>query len=162
MTTVLERLERDFAYNAWANGETLKSAQAAGRLPARAGAVLAHIAAAEWLWLRRLGQSAPALDVWPPLTPDECASQFRDLSRAWPTYLVKLGPESLATQICYTNTKGEGWSNTVEDVLTHVVLHSAYHRGQIATLLRESGATPAYTDYIECVRRGHMKGHGPD
>ena len=159
MTTVRDRLERELAHNAWANRETLKSTQAAGHLPARAGAVLAHIAAAEWLWLHRLGQPAPALDVWPPLTPDECDDQFRELSRAWRTYLEKLGPESLQTEIEYTNTKGEAWTNTVADVLTHVVLHSSHHRGQIALLMRESGATPAYTDYIECVRRGFLD-HG--
>jgi uncharacterized damage-inducible protein DinB len=33
-------------------------------------------------------------------------------------------------------------------------MHSQYHRGQIALVLRESGAEPAYTDYIQAVRTG--------
>jgi len=39
-------------------------------------------------------------------------------------------------------------------VLTHVVLHSAYHRGQIATQMRAGGEAPAHTDFIHAVRRG--------
>ena len=40
----------------------------------------------------------------------------------------------------------------MEDVLLHVVMHSVYHRGQIATEVRAAGHTPAYTDYIQAVR----------
>jgi uncharacterized damage-inducible protein DinB len=35
-----------------------------------------------------------------------------------------------------------------------VLLHSAYHRGQIASFMRASGDTPAYTDFILAVRQG--------
>jgi uncharacterized damage-inducible protein DinB len=38
--------------------------------------------------------------------------------------------------------------------LTHVLLHSAYHRGQIASQMRGNGQTPAYTDFIHAVRQG--------
>jgi uncharacterized damage-inducible protein DinB len=54
----------------------------------------------------------------------------------------------------YTNSKGEPWTSTVEDILTHLVIHSAYHRGQIASDLRNAGQKPAYTDYIHAVRQG--------
>jgi uncharacterized damage-inducible protein DinB len=42
----------------------------------------------------------------------------------------------------------------VQDVLTHVVLHSAYHRGQIASQMRAGGEQPAYTDFIHAARQG--------
>jgi len=45
----------------------------------------------------------------------------------------------------------------VGDILTHVLLHSAYHRGQIAVDLRAAGLTPAYTDYIHAVRQGKIR-----
>lgn len=156
MSDARDRVERELAYNAWANRETVKSALVAQHLSARAGAVLAHIAAAEWLWLKRLGHPAPEMDVWPPLAPAECEVQFQNLSEAWQAYVARLTSESLVREIHYTNSKGEGWTNSVVDVLTHVVLHSSYHRGQIVTLMRAAGDTPAYTDYIECVRRGHI------
>jgi uncharacterized damage-inducible protein DinB len=99
------------------------------------------------------------MEVWSVLPLTECQAQLRKLSRAWQAYLDCLTPESLEQPIRYTNSKGEDWSNTVADVLTHVVLHSSYHRGQIASLLGGAGETAAYSDYIECVRRGYLE-HG--
>lgn len=50
--------------------------------------------------------------------------------------------------------KGDSFSSTIEDILQHVITHSAYHRGQIAADLRTSGSTPAYTDFIHATRNG--------
>ena len=40
------------------------------------------------------------------------------------------------------------------DILTHVTMHGAYHRAQIAAAVRESGGEPAYTDFIHAARQG--------
>ena len=98
------------------------------------------------------------MEVWPTLPLTECEGQLRELSRAWQACIDGLTSESLGQQIRYTNSKGEDWSNAVGDVLTHVVLHSSYHRGQIASSLGRAGEAAAYSDYIECVRRGYLEG----
>lgn len=153
---LITRLSRELAYNAWANREALRSLLAARAAPDRAVAVIAHIIGAEWTWLERLGHPGPDVAVWPSVPPDECASRLDDLARAWSDHVRGLTADGLDQEITYTNSKGERWSNSVADVLTHVVLHSAYHRGQIASLLGRAGETAAYTDYIEWVRRGHV------
>ncbi len=155
--TLIERLNRELSYNAWANREVLRSLPAARSVPERAGAVMAHIIGAEWLWLRRLGHDSPPMAVWPALSLAECQGRLAELSQAWQAFSDGLRPESLEQQIRYTNSKGENWSNTVADMLTHVVLHSSYHRGQIASFLGRAGEVPAYSDYIECVRRGYLE-----
>jgi uncharacterized damage-inducible protein DinB len=99
--------------------------------------------------------------VWPSVPPGECASRLDELALAWSDYLRGLTAQGLAREVAYTNSKGERWSNSVADVLTHVVLHSSYHRGQIASLLGRAGESAAYTDYIEWVRRGHSGGAWP-
>jgi uncharacterized damage-inducible protein DinB len=76
---------------------------------------------------------------------------------AWKNYLTNLSPDDLEKQIDYRNSKGEAWSSRVDDVLTHVVMHSAYHRGQIALEMREAGLQPAYTDFIHGVRQGFVE-----
>jgi len=48
-------------------------------------------------------------------------------------------------------------ASRVEDILTHVLFHSAYHRGQIALQMRASALEPAYTDFIHAVRQGFVK-----
>ena len=155
---ILARLTREFAYNAWANAEVLRSLFAARTVPERAAEVMAHVVGAEWLFLRRLGQVAPNVPVWPALSLAECEQHLTQLARAWCSYLGGLAPGALTQQIGYTNSKGENWSNTVTDILTHVVLHSSYHRGQIATLL---GRASSYSDYIEWARRGYLAGGRP-
>ncbi len=155
---VIVRLRREFAYNAWANRQTLESLRAAREVPARAAEVMAHIIAAEWLWLRRLGRPGPELPVWPALSVQACDAQLQAVSAACEAFLAGLSPEQLEQAVAYTNSKGERWSNAIVDILTHVLLHSSYHRGQIATLLGRAGEKAAYSDYIECVRRGHLEG----
>lgn len=48
----------------------------------------------------------------------------------------------------YSTTKGQQFSNTVRDILFHIVNHSTYHRGQIAADFRQQGIEPLVTDYI--------------
>jgi len=41
-------------------------------------------------------------------------------------------------------------------ILSHVIIHGGYHRGQIAILLRQAGSDPAVTDFIAYVRSRHL------
>ena len=122
---------------------------------------MGHIIGAEWLWLRRMGQPVPDVEVWPTVPLGECTSRLDGLTRTWRGYVTGLMPELLGREIAYTNSKGERWSNQVADVLTHVILHSSYHRGQIASLLGRAEEPAAYSDYIELVRRGHSAAGWP-
>jgi uncharacterized damage-inducible protein DinB len=74
----------------------------------------------------------------------------------WRDYLADAGAGRVADRVTYTNSKAEEWSNTAEDILIHVTIHSAYHRGQIASDLRGAGQRPAYTDFIHAVRQGFI------
>jgi uncharacterized damage-inducible protein DinB len=153
----LADLRRLFAYEAWANRETLAALAAAADPPAAALSRFAHVVGAGRLWLGRLLGEPPAV-VWPALDLAGCRAGCADLERRWEAYLADLAPADLARVVSYVNSRGEPWSSTVGDVLTHVVLHGTHHRGQIAADLRAAGAEPAYTDFIEAVRRGHLPG----
>lgn len=54
----------------------------------------------------------------------------------------------LGKVIDYKNSKGDAFSNTVQDILFHVVNHTTHHRGQIVSDFRQSGIAPLVTDYI--------------
>jgi uncharacterized damage-inducible protein DinB len=152
---VSRELVRLLRYDIWANGETVESLRQ-GPPPARSLKWMGHIVAAEYLWLARLRQEPARLSVWPDLPVEECAACLGELSGMWHEYLANAGPRRLAEQVAYTNSKGEEWTSAVEDILTHVTIHSAYHRGQIASDLRAAGQTPAYTDFIHAVRQGFI------
>ena len=146
-----QQLERLLRYDLWANGETLASLRLPPT-PAKSLAWMGHIVAAELLWLTRLRSEAPPVPVWPDLTLEQCAERLEELKSAWPAYLETVSGSDLGTSVTYTNSKGESWTSTVEEIVTHVVIHSAYHRGQIASNLRAAGHQPAYTDYAHATR----------
>ena len=140
-------MKRLFDYDDWANREEVRHLRALASPPARAVKILAHIVGTQWLWIGRLRRDPKPAAIWPDLTLDEIAYQLDRLRDEWPHEFEK------RELIEYVNTKGERWTSASQDILMHAVLHGAYHRGQIATIVRDAGSTPAYTDYIECIRR---------
>jgi uncharacterized damage-inducible protein DinB len=58
--------------------------------------------------------------------------------------------------VLYANTKGQRFENTVAEILLQVLLHGAYHRGQIAADVRAAGGEPALTDLIHAIREKHV------
>lgn len=149
-------LRREFAYDAWANGEVLAAINAAGA-DAQSVRLMAHILAAERVWLERLRQQPQSVPVWPQPDLARCEQEAAELAKLWREYLELLTAGDIAQTISYKNSKGESWTSAIVDVLTHVVMHSAYHRGQIASHMRASGHIPAYTDFIHGVRQGFVE-----
>jgi uncharacterized damage-inducible protein DinB len=150
---LIEHLRRQFDYDAWANREVFASLSASARPTARTGQLLAHILSAERLWLERIREQPQSLPVWPDFRLDRCEAQIVELAELWSGYLSELSAAGLSENVAYRNSKGEPWTSSVQDILTHVILHSAYHRGQIASLVRAAGEQPAYTDFIYAVRQ---------
>jgi uncharacterized damage-inducible protein DinB len=141
-----------FSYTRWADRETLGSLERAGEPPTRALQIMAHILAAEQLWLNRLRNHAPTGPVWPEWSLAQSAIAADKIHAQWNEYLHTLTVDDMSVRISYTNTQGEQFSNEIGEVLTHVVTHGAYHRGQIAAELRRAGFSPALTDFIHAAR----------
>ncbi len=151
MKDVRHHFLRMFVYDHWANRECL-SAIAKGNGSAEALRRIAHVLSAEKLWLERLRGEPQTTPVWPSATVDQCVALADEMSQQWSKYVREC--PGLDYKIEYRNTRGEKWSSRVEDILTHVLMHSTYHRGQVALELRTSGAEPASTDFIHAVRKG--------
>ncbi len=150
-----------FAYDDWANRECLAAMRAADPVSADTLGRMGHILSAQKLWLERILKDPQSMPVWPTSTIEDCTSLAGEIRSAWRNYLERLGnqfaPGSLDDKVEYRNSKGELWSSRVQDVLIHVLFHSAYHRGQIALQMRASGTEPAYTDFIHAVRQGFVE-----
>jgi uncharacterized damage-inducible protein DinB len=99
-----------------------------------------------------LNATTPRVTVWPKLSVDECETLGKENISAFNGVVSRLTPEMLRTPITYRNSAGDQFTSTIEDILTHVALHGAYHRGQIAASLRAGGDTPSPTDYIAFTR----------
>ena len=153
---MLAYLREMFLYDDWANHEALRSLQEMEHPPERARKLMAHIVAAELLWMARLEQAQQKSPVWPELGLKDCHQQLLALRAAWDLYFSGLTDADLEREIAYTNSKGEKYTNAVRDILMHVLMHGTYHRGQIAAAVRDRAGEPAYTDFIEAVRKGKV------
>ena len=154
---VADYIRRQFAYDEWANREVLTAIRTSAGASGRSLQLMAHVLSAERLWLERLRQQPQSLPVWSTFNLEQCEAQATELGRLWRQYLELITAGDVAQSVSYKNSKGEAWTSTVLDILTHVVMHSAYHRGQIASHMRTSGQTPASTDFIHAVRRDLVK-----
>jgi uncharacterized damage-inducible protein DinB len=116
-----------------------------------------HIIAAERVWLDRLKRQPQTTPVWPEGDLEQCEANAAEVARLWREHLDLITAGDVHQSVSYKNSKGEAYTSTIEDILSHVVLHSVYHRGQIASHMRANGQTPAYTDFIHGVRQGLVK-----
>jgi uncharacterized damage-inducible protein DinB len=149
--------ERQLRYDDWANREVVKALRGAGgAVPPMAARLLAHVVATERLWLARMLAEPAPMPVWPDFDVDRSEAESALLPGLWAGFLRGLDAEGLTVRVEYRNSKGEWWTSTVGEILTHVVLHSTYHRGQIASAFRAAGLEPPYTDYIHAARSGFI------
>ncbi|MDF9795759.1 putative damage-inducible protein DinB [Catalinimonas alkaloidigena] len=143
MDTTLKSL---FDYNQYANKLFIRSFTENNFNVEKGIKLFSHIINAHHIWLARIKDEAPIFDVWEIHVINSFAKVNEDnYSRS-----IQLLQEAndLHKVINYTNSKGNTYQNTIRDILLHIVNHSTYHRGQVATLIRENGMEPPVTDYI--------------
>jgi uncharacterized damage-inducible protein DinB len=145
-------IDRLFRHLAWADARTIDALGQMHAPPLDALRLLGHLLAAERVWLRRMEGTQGDVPVWPSLGLIECTSLARRNHDGYAAFLLSLSDGSLARAVRYRNTKGEEFTNSIEDILLHVALHGAYHRGQVARIVRAEGGVPLHTDYIFFIR----------
>ena len=142
-----------FEYDFWSNRGVLSALQRGQNLSPMALQLLSHILAAERVWhTRLLGKDSSALSIWPNYSLTECERLTGEIYQHWMSFLEGLTVERLMERIHYKSSRGMVYETAIGDILTHVVIHGGYHRGQITALLRHSGEQPAITDFIYYVR----------
>ena len=159
MPRTTREISKLFDYNRWANARTVEpvaslSAEEFGRklggsFPS-VRETLAHIYAAEWIWLERWhGRSPRALPTAREVPSLEALKEkWGSVEDGQRGFVEGLTEARMEESVSYVNTKGEKWAYPLGEMLVHIVNHSTYHRGQVATMLRQLGKTPLPTDYL--------------
>lgn len=104
-----------------------------------------HIVNAHHIWISRIESKNVSFGVWHIHSLED----YKRIDKMnYERTLVILNSYELNSTTQYSTTKGQGFNNTVQDILFHIINHSTYHRGQIAMDLRLNGLEPIATDYI--------------
>lgn len=155
----VEDFRRLYDYNSWANHRTLEACAALNDeqftrdLHSSFRSVrdtLVHIMLVEWLWRERwLGRSP---DKYPPASDfpnlESLRRRWAEVERNLLVYVSALKPEDIDRVIAHKTTAGVPQSAPLSQMLQHLVNHGTYHRGQVATMLRQLDAKPIGTDLI--------------
>jgi uncharacterized damage-inducible protein DinB len=104
-----------------------------------------HILNAHQIWNNRVEPKQTSFGVW----ETHLVSDLKGIDKAnYEQTLIILDKFGLNENISYTNTKGQTFNKSIRDILFHVINHSTYHRGQIATEFKKKGLEPLSTDYV--------------
>jgi uncharacterized damage-inducible protein DinB len=147
----LEYLRTLFAYNDWANRRVIVALKSAAS--PRSLEILAHLLITEFEYFARLyGKDSTGFDFWPKLSLEECGELARETAGGYERLLRGFEEEGLDIRVKYRTSEGVACENTFRELLTHVTIHSAIHRGNIILRLREDGSEPPKTDFIIYLR----------
>ena len=110
---------------------------------------LVHLYGAQVIWLSRWrGKSTSLTKPEEVPTLADLRNRWRELYIQLREYIGPLTDEQLRANFTYQDLTGKEWSHPLFQQIEHLAFHSMYHRGQVATLLRQLGQAPPHTDLI--------------
>ena len=152
-----------FGYSSWANARMFGAAEALTQEQLEAAvassfpsvlATLGHVVGSEWIWMRRwLGESPTSAPEWVgDATLAELKRRLAAVEAERASFLAGVTDADLERAVTYRGMDGQPFSRALGQLIRHAVNHSTYHRGQLATLLRQLGRTPPNTDFTRYLR----------
>ena len=142
-----------YLYDNEMNRQVLEQLRGCKEVEERTRQIFVHLLQAKRIWMGRLrGEKNQDLEIWPDRSWKECAELVEENGRTWLGLLEDLNDDDLEKGITFTTSKGIEYTCSIRDILMHVLVHGGYHRGQIASAMRQAGEEPLLTDYISWTR----------
>jgi uncharacterized damage-inducible protein DinB len=149
------------AYQTWANDEFAE--KLAGMDPARdagqrhaALRLLNHIYVVSRIFaahLKGVAHGYASDNTLDTPEPRELRVALAEIDGWYLDYLETVSEQELADPVAFTFTDGDKGCMTRQEILTHVVLHSSYHRGEIGRMLAGIAVSPPWDTYAVHLHR---------
>lgn len=149
---MIKHFNKLFEYDFWANIRVIEVITKGNLIDSKSELLFSHILNSQQIWYSRIMGNEKGQTPWDIILYKEFSEISRLLHEHWKSLLKENDVKSLRKTINYKNTSGEKFTNTLEDILNHVLNHSTYHRAQISAHLKISGKNPPITDYIAFAR----------
>jgi uncharacterized damage-inducible protein DinB len=120
---------------------------------------LVHTYAADRAWIGRI-ESAPPDTFLEPVVDMHLSvlqSDWPAVQQRWHTMASNLDDNTVQTVVSYTDTKGNPYQSTIQQIVLHVVNHATHHRGQVSGFLRAMGHRPPILDLMKHYREQQAK-----
>jgi uncharacterized damage-inducible protein DinB len=157
--TRLEEMRQLYEFNAWAMLRTFEATAGLSQeeftrdlrnsFPSIRDTLI-HTVGGEWVWLMRWkGTSPTAFPAADGITDQAAIARvWTEINAERDVWLQTLTESSLDALIAYRTFAGVDYTFPLWQMMRHLVNHSSYHRGQVATMLRQLGYKPQSTDLI--------------
>ncbi len=140
-------------YNDWANQRVLITFEENEIHDEYLLKMFSHLISAQIIWLNRIKDLPTSpFPLWEKYKLRELRTMTMESSTNWMNYLEEHQLETFEEMIFYKNSEGKRFESTIREIITHMVNHSTYHRGQIAKEIKDKGIEPPATDYIAYAR----------
>jgi len=143
----------------WADGRILDALEEIKMKNKDLMKLVRHIAVAERVWLSRLqGNGSQQYSLWEE-AEDLMAlrTMFEENAEQYRIYIEGLKESEIDKIIVYSNQNGVSFRTSIRDILSQVLLHGQYHRGQVNQSLRIEASEPVQVDYISFARQNSAK-----
>jgi uncharacterized damage-inducible protein DinB len=139
-----------FDYDSHTNLAILDTMIASGMGTGKAAGLMAHMLAAQQVWLLRCkNHPLPTGPLWPDWSAEEMIEITGKNHQDWIDYLNELQDNDVDDTITYKNLRGDTFTSVIRDVLMHVINHGTHHRAQAGYQLKFAGVEQLpVTDYI--------------
>ena len=163
-------------YNRWMNAKLLDAAsklsdddlrQDKGAFFGSVLGTLNHLLVGDIIWLQRFSLSPnhfPSLErVGAVVTPDSLDALLyanldslrtarQELDADIVSFCDEISAAQLAQKLDYKNFIGDSFTDPLGLLIQHLFNHQTHHRGQLTTLLSQSGIDVGPTDLLVCIR----------
>ena len=139
-----------FDHNFHCNKKLIETFTTIETVPETSLKLFSHILNAHHLWNARIRDRKAEFEVWQIHDTNALGDIHYENQRN--SFEIISNTEDFEKRIDYENTEGRLFTNTVQDILFHIINHSTNHRGQIVMDFRASGLEPLSSDYIHYKR----------
>lgn len=138
-----------FKYNDWANQRMIITLEEEESDDYQLLLLLSHLISSQIVWLNRIKDLPTSpFPLWEKYKLRELKTMNEESTANWIDFVNKHKQTSFDELIFYKNSKGRKYENTLREMITHVINHSTYHRGQMIMVMKQLQIQPPVTDYI--------------
>lgn len=135
-----------FDYNFYCNKKLIETCSVIANTPEKSIELFSHVLNVHHRWNAVLTGKAPEYAVNQIHSVREWGDIHYENQRS--SFEITTTTDDFEKRIDYENDEGRLFTNTVQDILFHIINHSTHHRGQIALDFRKNGLEPLQLDYV--------------
>ncbi len=124
-------------YEKWANLKVYEAIVSASETDERILELFSHLLNINNMWLNLILEQPQTLTLWEKHTINKCKELILSNTLNWTKYLSSAENSDTEKIVEFTPAYGgEKRKITIRDAITGIIIHSAYHRGQIILRLK--------------------------